>query len=170
MLHGSDHRMLLSRWIYFWLIITSLSINLQGDRELWALSKYIIMSRIFVFIATIYWKGVDVVSITGDRRDRRDSRSPSRSLVTIMTNFWKNRDRDVNQSWNRCDFFRPDRTGQSGFFDQTGSVGYRPVQTLDLTGKKPVKNRPVTILDFTGVKPVHFMHQLNNQYFQGTVF
>jgi hypothetical protein len=48
------------------------------------------------------------------------------------------------------------------FSDRTGPTGYRPVQTLDLTGKKPVKNRPVTILDFTGVRPVHFMHHLNN--------
>jgi hypothetical protein len=75
-----------------------------------------------------------------------------------------------DQSWNRSDFFRPDRTGRSGFFDRTGTAGYRPVQTLDLTGKKPVKNRPVTILDFTGVKPVHFMHQFKNHYFRETVF
>jgi hypothetical protein len=53
-----------------------------------------------------------------------------------------------------------DRTGPAGLTFSTGPD--RPVQTLDLTGKKPVKNRPVTILDFTGVRPVHFMHHLNN--------
>ncbi len=56
------------------------------------------------------------------------------------------------------------------FSDPTGLAGYQPVQTLDLTGRKPIKNRSVTILEFTGVKPVHFMHQLNTQYFQETVF
>ncbi len=45
-----------------------------------------------------------------------------------------------------------------------------PVQTLELTGKKPVKNRPVTILNFIGVKSVHLMHLLHNQYFREIVF
>jgi len=60
-------------------------------------------------------------------------------------------------------------TGPS-FSDPTRLAGYRPVQNLDLTGRKPIKNRSVTILDFTDVKPVHFIHQLNTQYFRETAF
>ncbi len=61
-----------------------------------------------------------------------------------------------------------DRTGPTGLAFSTGPD--RPVQTLDFTGRKPVKNRPVTIHDFTGVKLAHLMYELNSQHFRETMF
>ncbi len=51
---------------------------------------------------------------------------------------------------------------------------FHPVSTENFRGcwswVEQTWNRSVTILDFTDVKPVHFMHQLNTQYFRETAF
>ncbi len=85
-----------------------------------------------------------------------------------ITKVFRQSSRQIFKGWFECSFPKYHPELEPVRFFQTGPD--RPVQTPDLTGKKPVKNRPVTILDFTGVKPMHFMHQLNNQYFRETVF
>jgi hypothetical protein len=45
---------------------------------------------------------------------------------------------DLDQSWNRSDFFRPDWAGRSEFFDRTGPAGPNFWLSRQKTGKKPV--------------------------------
>jgi len=64
--------------------------------------------------------------------DEYGSLSP---IIQINLMFMKNNlfRLDQYQSWNRSDFFGPDRIGRSGFFDRTGPD--RPVQIHHLTAK-----------------------------------
>jgi hypothetical protein len=64
-----------------------------------------------------------------------------------------------------------DRTGPAGLSFSTGPDRPLPAGRNNLLKRqKNGKNRPVRILNFTGVKPVHFMHQLNTQHLQKTLF